>query len=529
VPDNSESALADHTQAQLSLSRCWNAHSIRTFKRVIGGILFLNIADAAIASVWNGGAYSKYLTEVGTHVGTGVQKTFTVGGQLANGINNAVYPVISAVNSTFGLPVVTAAWALVAGSFAAVYSIGTIYIAVNAMSFAALAPIITATKAVNVIPEVTVDILAGLVGYGPKYPKCCCPDDKSTISTDGKSRVCALVSSIDISSTPNCPLAWSHVPDQCVVPEVIQYSDKKTMEGCKCKDFTSCGTNSPFRGHAWCLVEKDSCGQANTRFPSLTRGRNWDAADGVLSSEQAWDYCMIDGKPLEYATGVSTTANDALASFIPNEFGGFELWGPGNALRIGTWTDASRGVTTGYSDPSMFAERKCFVSLPAETLGACAQACLDEGAPDADTLSNSTEVTAYPCVAFAYNRALKSCVRLPAFVADAKYTPLLHDWNGDGWQNFVSKFFGASLESSCPAMTLLDIKKQGYDVVRDMNDGHLFLRCGDKETPRASCIQSECEGSGANNKWCFVQQKWNVTSYVYSPIADQEQYACKSK
>jgi hypothetical protein len=211
---------------------------------------------------------------------------------------------------------------------------------------------------------------------------------------------------------------------------------------------------------------------------------------------------------LEYASGVSSASSDALATFIPNEYSRISLLGPGNPFKLWTWTDAERGLTTGKA--KFFGTRECFLSTPVETLGACAKSCLEEGAPSAKTMSYETGTTSFPCVAFAYHREQNMCVRLPAFATDSKYTPMLRHWGGEGWQNFVSKYYARNLESSCPALTLLDIRDKGYAIARDKNNGHLYLRCAGQpggKSQKASCIPSECSGSGKDASWCFVENK----------------------
>jgi len=400
-------------------------------------------------------------------------------------------------------PFLEFAWTLVATSFAAIYVSAFVFIGVNTVAAAILGPIIVATLAATKVPEVGVDILSSMVGYGPRYPKCCCPDDASTKSEDG-SRLCAVVATkggmhIDGVGVMDggCPSGWTHDATQCSIPEMIKYSDDKTMGGCQCKEFQDCSSNAPYHGHAWCHVKGNSCG--NTAW----------AGGGP------WDYCRIEGEPLAYAQEKSTTTNDALATFIPNEFSRGDLLGPSNALRLGSWTDPYRAITTAQPGPlSVLGARECFAAVPVETLGGCATKCLQEGAPTATDMGNNTDKhisdKARPCVAFAYNRNLNLCVRLPAFAADAKYTPMLHKWGGDGWQNFVSKYFGLNLQSSCPAMTLLNIRDQGYSVARDKNNGHLYLRCASKPngmTHKVSCRESECVGSGPHSTWCFVENK----------------------
>merc|ERR1719487_2804748 len=180
---------------------------------------------------------------------------------------------------------------------------------------AILGPIIAGTIGAQKVLDVGVEVLASLVGHGAQYPKCCCPDDKP--------ETCAVVSST--KAAVSCPKGWSHNPGQCAVPEMLQYSSEQTMGGCKCKKWESCANNEPYHGHAWCHVEGESCGSTS-----------------YVSSGGNWDYCRIEGKPLQYSQGLSTSANDALASFVPNEYYRGNLLGPSNPLKLGTWTDSSR-------------------------------------------------------------------------------------------------------------------------------------------------------------------------------------------
>merc|ERR1719491_2167280 len=167
-------------------------------------------------------------------------------------------------------------------------------------------------------------------------------------------------------------------------------------------------------------------------------------------------------------------------------------------MTFGTWTDSYRMVTTAKPTRGIFQNRECFVALPKETLGACAEACAREGAPSARNMS-------YKCAAFAWNGEQNLCIRLPIFAADAKYTPYLKQWNGPGWQNFISKFVVKSGgHAACPLDTYVAMREGGYAVARDKNSGHLYLRCqGSSEgvQQKASCIQKECDGQ----PWCFVR------------------------
>jgi len=496
IPDSGSDQADDYFSASKSLARCSNANAVRKVKAVISTFVFLWVGEFARLSVVHGGAYATYSKQV-------IETSFS-SAQVAL---NATMPFFKAqdvvVGTLLNVPVVGlflgAAWALALSAFAAIY-VGSIYvIAVDSVAAAILGPLIVTTLIAQKIPEVGVDILSLLVGYGPRYPKCCC-----TTVPDGSSQ-CAVVGikgGLHIENvghmTLGCPTGWTNEPTECTIPEMIKYSDTKTMGGCECKNFTDCSSNTPYHGHSWCHVKGNKCG--NTAW----------AGGGP------WDYCRIEGEPLAYAQGISSTTNDALSTFIPNEFSRGDLLGPSNALRLGSWTDPNRAITTAQPGPlSLLGTRECFAAVPVETLAGCATKCLEEGAPDAADMSNKTDkkhITdkARPCVAFAYNRNLNLCVRLPAFAADAKYTPMLNEWGGEGWSNFVSKYFGLNLKSSCPAMTLLNIRDRGYAVARDKNNGHLYVRCANKRggpTQKVSCLESECVGNGPNSLWCFVEKK----------------------
>jgi hypothetical protein len=227
--------------------------------------------------------------------------------------------------------------------------------------------------------------------------------------------------------------------------------------------------------------------------------------------------------------GVSTSFNstkDRLANFIPNEFSRYDLLKlsiGATTQQIGSWTDSRHAVTT--ARPSFNESRECFAAVAVETLGACAAKCLEEGAPIATEMAANT-FGKYECKAFAYHRQLNLCVRLPAFAADAKYTPTLRQWNGNGWQNFVYKYFGHFINSPCKAHTLIDIQDGGYDIVRNKNNGHLYLKCSG--TPKgglhkASCVESECPGKS----WCFVPNHCGSFFKKCKALPNQNPLKCK--
>jgi len=202
---------------------------------------------------------------------------------------------------------------------------------------------------------------------------------------------------------------------------------------------------------------------------------------------------------IEAAQGVSTSNNDALATFTPNEYQSWSLLGPDNVLRRGSWTNADRAVTTVHYGGL----RRCFAAIPVETLGACARMCFDDGAPSARAMVGVDEDARYPCVAFAFHRSQHLCVRLPSFAVDARFTPTLSTWDGEGWQNFVSSYHGST---ACSSEALINMVARGYEVASNENDGHVWLTCpGQEDRQKASCIAIECRDRSSS--WCFVENE----------------------
>jgi hypothetical protein len=356
-----------------------------------------------------------------------------------------------------------------------------------------LSPIFEAMGNAEELGNITAESEQGmrLLGYGESYPSCCCaPGQIASPET------CALVSTSAEANWQRCPTGWVHDATQCAVPEIVQYSDEQTVAGCHCKNYASCGTNAPWQGHAWCDVQGSRCG--------------WTYTGNVYKK---WDYCRIDGRPLQYAEGHSSAANDALATFIPNSFE--PSMGPGkdNVFTLGSYVDAKRGLV--MAKKSLTNSSICFAGHNVETLSHCAHLCLKEGAPTAKTLSTDGE-SQQKCVAFAWHRQLHLCVRLPEFAADdAEFTPHLSEWAGDGWQNFVSKYHGDDADAVCPASVILDIGRHGYNIIRDKNNGHLYVQCANdakeyngqlyvSRSQKVSCIPSECDHKSS---WCFVHNR----------------------
>lgn len=491
VPD--DNLLSEYWDAENVLGRCWDAQVSRMVKVAIAVPLLLAVGEFATVSY-----LQNQLVAGQAFVDSVSNMAWTVG--------DKVLMVGSAVASA-AVPLTTVVWGAVAAAFAAIFQVGSFIFAVGGPFAALLAPAMAHyfCKGFQKLEEVGINVLSRLVGFGPDYPVCCCPDDEAMFSSDGLTRACAVVASMS-ADTPKCPKDWSHLPSQCAIPEVIRYSKEQTVGGCQCRDFTQCNTNQPYHGHAWCYVKgPNRCGRGNR-----------------LSGR--WDFCRLDGKPVAYAAGLSTKPSDAMAIFIPNEFTRLDVFGPSNPLKLGTWTDPDHALTT--AKKSFWGKRECFAAIPVETLGGCAQLCLNEGAPNATLIGMPEKNTSYPCVGFAFNRYLSLCVRLPAFAADAKYTPMMRFWGGEGWQNYVSKFYGRNLESSCPAMTLLSIRDEGYAVARDKNNGRLYLRCADghsNRTQKASCRQDDC----GESPWCFVQNQCGGMFKGCHKIPDQNPLTCE--
>jgi hypothetical protein len=483
IPDNGKDHTADLEEASDALSRCWKASAVRMIKVAASAPLMLAIGQWASVALVEEGLYAQT-------VGAVFENTYVSIAQTAYNIGEPVTTVNKAINvgKALTIPLLQLVWGGIAASFLSLYTLGSLLIAITPTAAAVLTPLVSAFAGAQMISAASIETLSKLVGYGAQYPKCCCPDSASAFSGTNKTRACAVTASRS-GGAVTCPDGWSHDATQCSIPEVVRYSEEQTVAGCQCAKWTDCSTNPPHHGHAWCHISTTSkkCGHKST-------------------GGKPWDFCRLDGKPLAFASGVTSMASDALASFIPNEYSRISLLGPGHPFKLWTWTDAERGLTTGKA--KFFGTRECFVSTPVDTLGACAKSCLEDGAPSAKTMSYEAGTTSFPCVAFAYNREQNMCVRLPDFATDSKYTPMLRRWGGEGWQNFVSKYYARNLESSCPALTLMDIRDKGYAVARDKNNGHLYLRCAgqaDGRTQKASCVPSECSGSGADASWCFVE------------------------
>ncbi|CAK0815814.1 unnamed protein product [Prorocentrum cordatum] len=506
APSNGNGQISDYWDASNAVSRCARANTIRAIKVAVATPFLLAIGEFATVSLVQNGVYAEL-------VGNVFSKTASPIGETLFRIGSYIAEPIASVGEVLPLALLQFVYGAIVGSFALVYVLGSAVLAISPTAAALLLPIVSAFAGAQRLTEVGIDIITRLVGYGHMYPMCCCPEIDGTVSADG-TRACAVTASLYANDTTRCPTGWVHDASQCTIPEIVRYSEVQTVSGCRCANFTDCGTNPPHHGHAWCHVSgPGSCGRGG-----VVRG----AVGG------RWDFCRVDGRPLDFAAGRSSSTNDALATFLPNEYSRLHLLGPSNPLRPGTWTDPGRAVTTAKAGGVLsLSPRQCFAGLPAETLGGL-RAGLPRGGGPERRGHGRPQNTTYPCVGFAYHRALHLCVRLPAFAADARYTPTLRHWGGEGWQNYVSKYYGRSLESSCPALTLLDIRDKGYAVARDKSNGHLYLRCANQSrgrTQKASCIDKECRGGGAGAApWCFVENscRW------CSRIEDLDPLACGS-
>lgn len=470
VPSNIPETSAQFWNSVTSLQRCEDANHIRRVRMAASLPLMFVLGDAALVSFANGGILGQFVQNTASATINPLQTMVNIGGS-----------AISSV-ATFdtGFTLVNIVLLITGSFFTAVWQFAGFFLAFTPTVASFVGPIVASMLGAERLASMTADLALQFTGYGTTHPKCCCPPGQSDVAEP----MCALVTS---SKAEFCPPDWTHDPGNCAVPEVVRFSDQQTVTGCACANYTTCGLNVPYHGHAWCDVTgPDGCGQRHG-----------------LSSRR-WDYCKIDGAPLEYTRGVSTSTNDALATFVPNEYESWSFLGPDNILRRGSWTNADRAVTT----VERGGIRRCFAGIPVETLGGCARMCLDDGAPSARAMVGVDEEARYPCVAFAYHRTQHVCVRLPSFAADARFTPTLNTWQGEGWQNFVSMYHG---QEACSADALLNIVDRGYEVSTNENDGHIWITCPGRSEQtqmrqKASCIASECQLS-AGEHWCFVENE----------------------
>lgn len=276
--------------------------------------------------------------------------------------------------------------------------------------------------------DFSLDKLAGLLGMGEHHPACCCKEGH-----------CALVGSSKEAKWAICPPdGWEHDATQCAAPEVIMY-ESETLEHCHCVTPQECQTNKLYRGHAWCEASGTS-GEAKC-------GRRYHLDRKKKRSGARWDFCRIAGSGVTLEDGSSTSNNSALATFVPNVYRSLRL-PAGNPWTLGTYADGRRGIVSARPkrDDSL---PECFAGLPEETLDGCAQRCLLEGAPNARTMERGRKAytSSYECVAIAYNRRKRLCVRLPEFAKDAKFTPVIRNLTRSGWQSFVFEEFAKDANS----------------------------------------------------------------------------------
>lgn len=464
IPSDIPEMSVQYWDSVASLQRCEDANHVRRVRRAVAMPAMFILGDAALVSFFTGGLLADIVSSTARLTHQPLVNFFHAG-------NTAIWNVAT-FNTGFRL--VNAVLLITGAMFSVTWSVGGFFVALTPTVASFVGPIVAGMIGSERVTSFTADLALQFAGYGTSYPKCCCPPNQA----DAAEPMCALVHS---ESSNVCPPDWEHAPGNCAVPEVVRFSDEQTATGCACANYTDCGTNVPYHGHAWCdTTGPDGCGQRHG-----------------LSSRR-WDYCKMDGAPLRFATGESTSTNDALASFVPNEYRSWSLLGPDNILRQGSWTNADRAVTT-VEHGGM---RRCFAAISVETLGACARMCLDDGAPSARAMVGVNENARYPCVAFAFHRSQHLCARLPSFAADARFTPTLPTWDGDGWQNFVSMYHG----DSCSSEALLDVVARGYEVATNENDGHLWISCPGQETrQKASCIASECQDR--DHPWCFVENE----------------------
>jgi len=308
------------------------------------------------------------------------------------------------------------------------------------------------------------------VVYGNHQPLCCCGQSRR------EGLVCAFTTGRE------CPKSEKYMPEMCEFPEMIDYSAKHTIRGCQCRDFNHCMTNPPHNGHAWCKVTKEKrCGK---------KGKN-------PYTNARWDYCMVNGDPLNVVFGTNVTGVDALASFIPNEL---------IEEKISSGVDSVNGVVS--LGGGLMASEKCFVGEVLGSLSKCAQKCLDVGSPyiqkkNGEYIKHEPE----PCYAFAYAPKEKYCITLPKYAMKSMFRPIVSSFVvPDGYIHYANKFHvtmddGLAGES-CTQKTLGLIQKMGYAVQRDKNNGRLYAtKTATEYKAKVSCINDEC----GYNDWCFVQ------------------------
>lgn len=253
-----------------------------------------------------------------------------------------------------------------------------------------------------------------LIGVGGTHPSCCCPHSKE-VGVNEKTD-CHLVGTTRWRKDAVCPAGWDHKPQMCQTVEVDHFHPT-TIKDCKCQFIRDCKLNQFFHGHPWCQT-KPGCGRRYLRAP-------W----------RRWDFCQHSQEPVRLG-GHHFYINEALAQFKPNVPEGLRTLRlrADSALKLGVWTDGTRGIATARS--GILKRRECFAAIPIETLEACAQTCL-QGAQNARAMVGRDDDN-YDCVAFAFNREKHLCVTLPEFARRAEFFPSMRR-KGAGWQNYILK------------------------------------------------------------------------------------------
>jgi len=264
------------------------------------------------------------------------------------------------------------------------------------------------------------DMLAYLFGQDGHKPVCCCADDPNL--PEGE-RMCGTVGTT-LGRRAQCPEGFIREPDQCRTVEAELTYQYETVGGCQCKDHRTCAINKYDRGHAWCKV-RSSWGCSAKRFK--------------MNPFVHWDYCRIAAAAVP---GTNLTVNTNIAQFVINQEKSWFRMDPSYAWRFGSYTDVSKALVIAKArvEGDWFKKSTCFPGEPEETLDGCAERCLEDGATVAP--ENGRPVNAsLPCVAFAYNRHARLCVRLPSEAIGAEFKPFqrnpsLQGGEQDGWQNF---------------------------------------------------------------------------------------------
>jgi len=244
--------------------------------------------------------------------------------------------------------------------------------------------------------------------------------------------------------------------------------------------------------------------------------------------------CMMSGAPLKAMLGFDPTSrNDYLASFIPNEHAGEGH----HSLLPSASQVISRYDTVAYRD-DWSSQTECFIGQPVETLSACAERCLEEGAvgfhPNGSIVASrdshdhsDTHGHSEPdaCVAFAYSPSNKQCVVLPERAQDSRFTPVVSNWiRPVGWQHFTLK-----THLRCQRGAVFDMVKN-YEIAHHNVDRFVHLQCKDDSsgtTYKASCDEHECGGAS----WCFVPEScehhssWHECTPIAAPDCSPEAIA----